>query len=119
MLSASPGGRVRRVGFRYGTDDDLAAMHVVEPETEHERRPDRAAQPLESYIAFARNLPAQFDDHTWLAETGDGTTIASGACWSNAAGDPRVMELDLFVHRDHRRRGIAMRLLEQICEATD
>lgn len=110
--------RVRRVGFRSGTDAELTAMHAVESPIEAERRPDRIPQPLESYISFARNLPSQFDDHTWLVETSDGTPIATGACWSNAAGDPRAMECDLFVRRDHRRAGIGSQLLRSICEVT-
>lgn len=93
-------------------------MHAVEAPIEAERRPDRVPQPLSSYIAFARNLPSQFDDHTWLVETGDSTPIASGACWSNAAGDPRIMECDLFVRRDRRREGIGSELLGLICEET-
>jgi len=64
-----------------------------------ERRPDRVPQPLGSYIEFARNLPTVFDDHTWLAETADGTAVATGACWSNAAGDARVMESDVCVRQ--------------------
>ena len=110
--------RVRRVGFRDGTDAELAALHAVESPIEAERRPDRVPQPLESYIAFARNLPAQFHDHTWVAETSDGTPVASAACWWNAAGDERVMECDVFVRRDRRRQGIGSHLLQQICEVT-
>ena len=110
--------RVRRVGFRDGTDEELTAMHAVESVVEAERRPDRTPQPLDSYIAFARSLPSQFDDHTWLVETSDGTPVASGACWSNAAGDARVMECDLYVLRAHRRRGIACELLRAICDET-
>lgn len=109
------GVQIRRVGFRDGTDAELTAMHAVESPIEAERRPDRVPQPLESYIAFARNLPAQFEDHTWLAELADGMPVASGACWSNAAGDERVMELDLFVRRDRRRDGIATTILGEIC----
>lgn len=111
--------RVRRVGFRDGTDAELTAMHTVESEVEAERRPDRVPQPLESYIAFARSLPSQFDDHTWLVETVDETPVATGACWSNAAGDQRVMECDLFVRRDCRRQGVGAHLLRLICEATE
>jgi GNAT superfamily N-acetyltransferase len=93
-------------------------MHAVESPVEAERRPDRVPQPLASYIAFARNLPSRFDDHTWLVETLDGTPVATGACWSNAAGDPRVMECDLSVRRDSRRAGIGSELLGLICEET-
>lgn len=110
------GHRVRRVGFRSGTDAELSAMHAVEAPIEAERRPDLVPQPLASYMAFARSLPSQFDDHTWLVETTDGTPVASGAAWSNAAGDPRVMECDLFVRRDRRRMGIGANLLRLICE---
>ena len=107
--------RVRRVGFRDGTDEDLAALHAVEAPIEAERRPDHAPQPVASYIAFARNLASQFEDHTWLAEAG-GEPVATGACWSNAAGDRRVMDCDLFVRKDHRRRGIGSTLMALVCD---
>jgi mycothiol synthase len=107
---------VRRVGFRDGTDAELAAMHQVESEVEAERR---EPQPLESYVAFARNLPSRFGDHTWLAETVDGRPVATAACWSNTAGDERVMECDLFVLRDRRRQGLGTHLLGSICEVTE
>ena len=108
---------MRRVGFRDGTDDELAALHAVEAPIEVERRPDQEVQPLESYVAFARNLASQFDDHTWLAEDGDGP-VATAACWSNSAGDPRVMECDVFVRRDRRRLGIGRRLFRQVLDTT-
>ncbi|MGH9048076.1 MAG: GNAT family N-acetyltransferase [Acidimicrobiales bacterium] len=110
--------RVRRVGFRSGTDAELTALHAVESPVEAERRADRVPQPLSSYMAFARSIPSRFDDHAWLAETPGGTPIASGFCWSNAAGDPRNMECDLLVRREHRREGIGSLLLSVICEET-
>jgi mycothiol synthase len=93
-------------------------LHAIESPIEAERRPDRVPQPFESYIAFARSLPAQFDDHAWLVETNDGAPIASGFCWSNAAGDARVMECDLLVGREHRRRGVGSLLMSVIRDET-
>jgi GNAT superfamily N-acetyltransferase len=110
--------RVRRAGFRTGTDAELTALHAVEAPIAAERGSDRMPQPVESYIALARNLPSQFDDHAWLAETADGTPIASGFCWSNAAGDARVMECDVLVRRDRRREGIGSQLFARICDET-
>ncbi len=75
-------------------------------------------QPVESYIAFARKLPPQFDDHAWLVETSPGAPIACGFCWSNSAGDAHVMECDVLVRRDQRRRGVGARLLSTICDET-
>jgi GNAT superfamily N-acetyltransferase len=109
---------VRRVGFRDGTNEELHALWTVEHPIEAERRPDVAAQPLESYVGFARSLPSRFRDHTWLAEDDDGTPIATGACWCNTAGDARVMECDLLVAQDHRRQGIGSQLLRRIVETT-
>ena len=117
-VSASVDVRVRRVGFRTGTDAELIALHAVEAPIEAERRSDRMPQPVESYIAFARNLPSQFDDHSWLAEAADGTPVAVGYCWSTRAGDPRVMECDVLVRRDRRREGIGSQLFAGICEET-
>ena len=110
--------RVRRVGFRTGTAEELMALHAVEAPIEAERGSNRTPQPVESYIAFARKLPSQFDDHAWLVEASDGRSVAAGFCWSNSAGDPRVMECDLFVRRDRRRQGIGSRLLATICNET-
>jgi mycothiol synthase len=107
---------LRRVGFRTGTEAELTAQHAVEAPIQAERGSHRMPQPVESYIAFARHLPSQFDDHAWLAETTDGTPVAAGYCWSNTAGDPRVMECDLLVRRDRRRAGIGSRLFAEICD---
>jgi mycothiol synthase len=108
---------VRRVGFRFGSDAELAAMHLIESEIEAERRPGAAPQPLESYIAFARHLPSQFDDHTWLAETSEGTPIGCSACWSNSAGDPTVMECYVYVRKPWRQRGAGWQLTRPIIDA--
>ena len=117
-VDASAEFRIRRVGFRSGTHVELTALHSVEAPIAAERGSHRMPQPVESYIAFARNLPSQFDDHAWLAETADGAPVASGFCWSDAAGDPRVMECDLFVRRDRRREGIGSQLFARILEET-
>ena len=115
-MNAASEVRVRGVGFRSGTDTELTALHSVEVPVAAERGSFRMPEPLESYIAFARNLPSQFDDHAWLAEAPDGTPVASGFCWSDVAGDPRLMECDLFVRRDRRREGIGSRLFATIRE---
>ncbi len=110
---------VQRVGFRLGTDGELAAMHLVESEIEAERRPGESPRPLESYIAFARHLPSQFDDHTWLARTSDGTPVGCSACWSNSAGDPAVMECYVYVRKPWRRRGVGWGLTAPIISTAE
>jgi GNAT superfamily N-acetyltransferase len=107
---------LRTVGFRSGTDAELAALHAIEIPVQEERGSDRMPRPLDAYVALARNLPSQFDDNAWLAEDADGTPVAIGYCWSNAAGDPRAMECDVLVHRDWRRQRIGSRLFGEICE---
>jgi mycothiol synthase len=108
--------RIRAVEFRSGTEAELTALHTVEVPVAAERGSSRMPEPVVAYIAFAQNLPSQFDDHAWLAEAPDGTPVAAGFCWSDAAGDPRVMECDLFVRRDRRREGIGSRLFDMICQ---
>jgi GNAT superfamily N-acetyltransferase len=110
--------QIRRVGFRAGSDEELKALHAVEAPIEAERSSNRMPQSLESYVAFARNLPSQFSDHAWLVQTSDGTPIAAGYCWSNSAGDERLMECDVLVRRDRRREGIGSRLMALICDET-
>ncbi|MGH8996685.1 MAG: GNAT family N-acetyltransferase [Acidimicrobiales bacterium] len=117
-MRASGDVRLRRVGFRTGTEAELIALHAVEVPIQAERGSDRMPQPVEAYIAVARNLPSQFDDHAWLAETSDDSPVAAGYCWSNAAGDPQVMECDLLVRGDRRREGIGSRLFVAICDET-
>jgi GNAT superfamily N-acetyltransferase len=108
---------VRRVGFRSGRDEDLAALHAVEAPVAAERGSHRMPQSVDAYVAYARNLPTQFDDHAWLVEI-DGTPVAAGFCWSHANGDARQMECDVLVRRDHRRQRIGTRVLAAICEET-
>lgn len=110
--------RIRRVGFRDGTDEELRAIHAVESPIEAERRHDHVPQPLDAFLAFARALPSQWHDHAWLVEDAEGAPIGSCACWFHEDGDPRVMFCDVFVHRDHRRRGIGSELLAAICDET-
>jgi GNAT superfamily N-acetyltransferase len=74
--------------------------------------------PIESYKAFARNLPSHFDDHAWVVETSERIPIAAAFCWSNAAGDARLMECEVFVLSESRRHGVASRLLAAICDET-
>ena len=109
---------VRRVGFRDGTDAELACLHAVEVPIEVERGSNRMPAAFESYIAFARNLPSQFSDHAWLVEAVDGTPVAVGYCWSTSAGDERLVECDVLVSRDRRREGIGARLMALICDET-
>ena len=110
--------RIRRVGFRDGSDDELEALHAIEAPIEAERGSNRMPQSLAAYMAFARSLPSQFNDTSWLVETTGGTPIAVGYCWFNSAGDERVMECDVLVRRDRRREGIASRLMALVCEET-
>ena len=114
----SAGYRVRRVGFRTGTDEELTALNAIEVPIAAERGSNRMPRPAGAYIAFARSLPSQFNDHAWLVETDDGSRLAAGFCWSNSAGDDRVMECDLLVRRDQRRHGIGSCLLAAICSET-
>jgi mycothiol synthase len=116
MGLAAHGIAVRRVGFRSGSDGELAAMHLVESEIEAERRPGSSLQPLESYVAFARHLPTQFDDHTWLAETTEGTPVGCSAGWSNSAGDPTVMDCYVYVRKPWRRRGVGGQLARPVID---
>ena len=109
---------IERVGFRNGTDAELTALHTVESEVEAERRPEIAPQPVESYIAFARSLPSQFDDHTWVARDERGEPVAAAACWSNSSGDRTAMECDIWVREPWRRQGLGTQLWETIVATT-
>lgn len=108
--------RIRRVGFRAGSDEELRSLHEVEAPIEAERGSTRMPRSLDAYVAFARNLPSQFDDHAWLVETGGGAPIAAAYCWSNSAGDARVMECDVLVRDDRRREGLGSQLMTLICD---
>lgn len=102
----------------YGTAGELMALHSIEAPIEAERGSSRMPQTLDAYVAFARMLPSQFDDHAWMVEGPGGDPVACGYCWSNSAGDPRVMECDVLVRRDRRRRGIGSRLFAAISQET-
>ena len=91
-------------------------MHLVESEIEAERRPGTAPQPLPSYMAFARSLPSQFADHTWVADGADGSPAGCAACWSDAAGDPAVMESYVYVRQPWRTRGVGWALARAVVD---
>jgi GNAT superfamily N-acetyltransferase len=61
-------------------------------------------------------FPSQFDDHTWVAAETDGTPAGCAACWTNAAGDPQVMESHVYVRRSWRRHGIGWRLARAVVD---
>lgn len=107
---------VEPVGYRFGTDAELAAMHLVESEIEAERHPGGGQKPLEAYLAFARSLPPQFDDHTWLAALDDGTPVGCAACWTNAAGDTSLMESYVYVRPGWRRQRVGTRLAKAVVD---
>jgi mycothiol synthase len=115
-MRAAAGTSVRRVGYRHGTDEELAAMHTVEAEIEAERRPGAAPQPLASYVAFARSLPTQFTDHSWVADGPDDSPTGCAACWSDAAGDPDVMESYVYVRSSWRRQGVGRSLARAVVD---
>jgi mycothiol synthase len=114
--------RIRPVGFRDATEEDLAALHAVEVPVELERGSNRMPRSLDAYVAFARNLPSAFQTNGWLAEAVDGGTAAAagaqpvglGYCWSHADGDPQAMECDVLVLPSHRRQGLGTRLFDAI-----
>ena len=108
---------IRRVAFRHGTDAELASLHAVEVPIEVERGSNRMPQ-LSSPTSPCGQSANTVHDHAWLVEAVDGTPIAVGYCWSNSAGDERVMECDVLVSRDRRREGIGSRLMALICDET-
>jgi mycothiol synthase len=114
--------RIREVGFRDASAEDLAAMHAVEVPVEVERGSHRMPRALDAYVAFARNLPSAFQSNGWLCETGGGEPpprpVALGYCWSHANGDPQAMECDVLVLPEHRRRGLGTRLMAEITRRT-
>ena len=111
MTELPEGLTVRRVPYRTAPDADLAALHFVETEINKELRPDRAPEPLQKYITFARNFPAHFTEWTWLTRDGDGAPIASSSCWYRHGEDPTVMRCFVFVLPGWRRRGVGRHLL--------
>lgn len=118
-MSRKPAVHVRRVGFRTGTGDELRALHSVEAPIEEERGSNRMPGGLDEYMAFARSLPSQFDDHSWLVvAAASGAPVASAYCWSSSTGDPRAMECDILVRRSSRRQGIASLLFTEIANET-
>lgn len=110
---------MKRVHYREANEADLAALHLIETELDRERRPDRAPQPLESYLGFARSFPLSVSEWSWLVEAKDAAPVASGACWYREGADPRAIETDVVVRAPWRRRGVAFHLLGLICDVAD
>ena len=84
------------------------AIRLLETDTErHSVVADLTgvADPIAAIEDLARVCPAD-------------VPVAAGYCWSTAGGDDRLMECDVLVRRDERRRGVGTRLLRAICAET-
>ena len=91
---------IRRVGFRFGTDAELAAMHLVESEIEAERWPDTALVEAgsERWTIFVREPDGQcvggteitFDPWQPVVAFQQNTAIhPSTAAWVSRSGPRR------------------------------
>ena len=115
-MSGSEEWTVRALEYRSAPESDLAAIHLVETEVDAERRPDRPAQPFDTYVGYARDLPASLAVWTWLVEGRDGTPLATGAAWHREGADAGVLHADIWVRALWRGRGIGTALLRRIVD---
>ena len=91
----------------------LARFHTL---MGRERVPYQPPDPLELVMRRMRNRPESMEAKDWLVKAGD-EFVAAGwvARWKNES-NPHWRDAWIGVHPDHRRRGIASRLLRRIVD---
>jgi GNAT superfamily N-acetyltransferase len=89
----------------------LVALHELQNTLQLERMPEDPPMPLDERLAGWSNTPDFFDVRCW-AVWDDGAIIAN--LWSEhplTAENRHVLEVNILVHPNHRRRGLGRALL--------
>lgn len=113
--------RIQAFDPRKASEQEIAALNALHNRLRVERSPDDPPLPLDEEIRRIRNIPAFIVTHDWLVWSEDGSQlIAQGNVdFAQAEQNRHVVELDLEVLPEHRRRGIARTLLRNLVEATE
>jgi GNAT superfamily N-acetyltransferase len=99
-------------------DEQIAQLNKFENRLRAEREPDMPPAPIEEAIQWWRNKPEYLRIHPWLAWSREGEVIgkAFGVFWQTDT-NKHLMFLDLEILPEHRRKGLARRLLPYLVDA--
>jgi GNAT superfamily N-acetyltransferase len=102
------------------TDEEIAETNEFGNILRAESRPEDPPRPVELTAANIRNIPAFISVRPFIARSTDGALIGSGdAVVMRTDDNQHLMQAEVNVLPDHRRRGIGRALLRLIVEVAE
>lgn len=111
--------RIESVDVRRASPEQYAAINELSNVLRAERLPDDPPMPLNEEIARLRNLPPVLDFPVWLAWEGSRAVGKAHLEILRTGQNPHLAEGHIEVRPEHRRRGIATRLLAPLADAME
>lgn len=98
------------------TDDEIAEVTALHNAIEAERLPDDPPTPVDEAIAGHRAMPARLRRFSFWVRDAGGQLVATAATMIDPDHDdnPDLLQVGIDVLAEHRRRGIASRLLAEL-----
>ena len=102
------------------SDREYAALNRHFNRARAETLPDDPPIPLEETVAQMRNIPPFAAVHAWAGWDADGTEMLAGAFVSylKTEENTHLVQFDIDVHPDYRRRGVGRELLRRAVALT-
>lgn len=111
---------IEAIDARTMSGEEIAGLHALRTVLRREARPDDPPIPLELALARFRTIPEQEELTVWLARDADAVVALGSAKWEPKATDNlHLLQSQIEVHPEHRRRGIATELLAAIVSLAD
>ncbi|HWQ14155.1 MAG TPA: GNAT family N-acetyltransferase [Roseiflexaceae bacterium] len=106
------------VDLRNATEREYAALSDFQNRLHAERTPEDPPPPLEERLSWWRQAPALLDQRSWVVWNDNGTAIIAdaGATFWRTEENQHVLDFGIGVLPEHRRRGLARRLLAAVAD---
>jgi len=111
---------IEELDLRTLTDEHIATLNAFSNLMSAESRPEDPPTPVEVTTASLRNIPDFVDAKGYVIADDTGEWIAAAQAVSINTGDnPHALQVSIAVVADHRRQGIARRLLERVAAVAE
>jgi len=109
---------IRPFDIAGASDREYAALNRHFNRAKAETLPDDPPTPLEQTVAELQNIPPFAAVHAWAGWDADGAEILAGAFVSflKTEENAHLVQFDIDVHPDYRRRGLGRELLRRVVE---